>query len=178
MRASLRRLLGRMRETGSRKARPWRRRDRDMSLYKRQAAGDGVRDTMSHRPQELHFARSRSWKRIAGKRARWRRTRHAGPQCVAHREGEVSQVPRLLSSEPRPGEGTIEGVPRQRFRSIRGAGHVLAVMCQEGFIYRSGRTISSGVLMLRRSRTSTICFSGESDRRRTLSSWKRTGISV
>jgi len=25
-----------------------------------------------------------------------------------------------------------------RFRSIRGAGHVLAVMCQEGFIYRSG----------------------------------------
>jgi surface carbohydrate biosynthesis protein len=26
----------------------------------------------------------------------------------------------------------------QRFRSIRGAGHVLAVMCQEGFIYRSG----------------------------------------
>jgi surface carbohydrate biosynthesis protein len=26
----------------------------------------------------------------------------------------------------------------QRFRSIRGAGHMLAVMCQEGFIYRSG----------------------------------------
>jgi len=25
-----------------------------------------------------------------------------------------------------------------RFRAIRGAGHVLAVMCQEGFIYRSG----------------------------------------
>ena len=97
-----------------------------------------------------------------------RRRSPAAATMLAHRERAFPQSPASFPPSIVLEKGLSKGC-LSRFRSIRGAGHVLAECARKDLSTGRATTTSSGAFTPRPSTTSTICSCGESGRSRTWS---------